>query len=68
MVSRFVDACSVDDRIVAALLGGSRARNEADEYSDLDLCMITTDEAFEKVLAEREAFIRQLGEPLFIED
>lgn len=68
MVSRFVDACSVDDRIVAALLGGSRARGEADEYSDLDLCMITTDEAFEKVLAEREAFIRQLGEPLFIED
>jgi predicted nucleotidyltransferase len=68
VVSRFVDACSVDDRIIAALLSGSRARSEADEYSDLDLCMITTDEAFEKVLAEREGFIRQLGEPLFIED
>jgi predicted nucleotidyltransferase len=53
VVSRFVDACSVDDRIIAALLGGSCARSEADEYSDLDLCMITTDEAFEKVLTER---------------
>lgn len=68
MISRLVDACSADDRIVAAFLGGSRARDEADEYSDLDLCVITTEEALENVIAEREAFIRQLGEPVFIED
>jgi predicted nucleotidyltransferase len=68
VISRFVDACSADDRIVAAFLGGSRARDEADEYSDLDLCVITTDETFENVMAERGAFIRQLGEPVFIED
>lgn len=68
VVSRFVDVCSADDRIVAALLFGSRARAEADEYSDLDLCVITTDEAFDHVMAERGAFIGQLGEPLFIED
>ncbi|MGA9159778.1 MAG: aminoglycoside 6-adenylyltransferase [Actinomycetota bacterium] len=67
-MSRFVDVCSADDRIVAALLCGSRARGEADEYSDLDLCVITRDEAFENVMAEREAFVRQLGEPVFIED
>jgi predicted nucleotidyltransferase len=68
VISRFVDVCSADDRIVAALLRGSRARAEADEYSDLDLCVITRDEAFENVMAEREVFVRQLGEPVFIED
>ena len=68
LISRFVDVCSADDRIVAALLCGSRARGESDEYSDLDLCVITRDEAFENLMAEREAFVRQLGEPVFIED
>ena len=68
MLSRFVDACSADDRIVAACLRGSRARGEADEYSDLDLCVITRDEAFENVMAERAEFVRQLGEPVFMED
>jgi predicted nucleotidyltransferase len=67
VVSRFVEACSADDRIVAALLVGSLARGEADEYSDIDLCAITTDDGFESVLAEREALIRRLGVPLFIE-
>jgi predicted nucleotidyltransferase len=68
VVSRFVEACSADDRVVAAFLCGSRARGEADEYSDLDLCVITRDEAFESVMAERAAFVRQLGEPMFMED
>jgi predicted nucleotidyltransferase len=68
VVSRFVEACSADDRIVAAFIYGSRARGEADEYSDLDLCVITRDEAFENVKAEREVFVFQLGEPVFIED
>jgi predicted nucleotidyltransferase len=68
VVSRFVEACSADDRIVAACLCGSRARDEADEYSDLDLCVITRDDAFENVTAERAAFVRQLGEAVFMED
>jgi predicted nucleotidyltransferase len=68
VVSRFVDACSADDRVVAAFLRGSHARGEADEYSDLDLCVITRDEAFASVMAERTAFVRQLGEPVFMED
>jgi predicted nucleotidyltransferase len=54
--------------MLAAFLSGSRARREADEYSDLDLGVITTDEAFDKVMADRTAFIRQLGDPVFIED
>jgi predicted nucleotidyltransferase len=68
VVSRFVEACSADDRIVAAFLCGSRARDEADEYSDLDLGVITRDDALENLMAERTAFVRQLGEPMFMED
>jgi predicted nucleotidyltransferase len=68
VLSRFAEACSADDRIVAAFLCGSHARGEADEYSDLDLCVITRDEALERVMAGRAAFVRQLGEPVFMED
>jgi predicted nucleotidyltransferase len=68
VVSRFTEACEGDDRIIAGLLGGSRVRGEADEFSDVDLCAITTDDALEGVIRGREALIRRLGEPLFIED
>jgi predicted nucleotidyltransferase len=67
VVSRFVDACSADDRVVAAFLTGSYARGEADEYSDLDLGVVTRHHAFDSFLADRESFVRRLGEPLFLE-
>jgi predicted nucleotidyltransferase len=67
VLARFVEACSTDDRIVAAFLGGSHARGSADRYSDLDLCLIATDEAHAEVVADREAIVRRLGEPLFLE-
>jgi predicted nucleotidyltransferase len=68
VVSRLIAACQADARVVAAFLGGSHARGAADEHSDLDLCVITTgDAAFEALVAERESFIRLLGEPVFLE-
>ncbi len=67
MIARFVDVCSGDQRIVAAFLSGSNARGEADAYSDLDLCVIATDAAYDDVLRERAAIIGRLGEPLFLE-
>jgi predicted nucleotidyltransferase len=67
-VDRFVKACGVDDRIAAAFLGGSNAKGYADAYSDVDLCVITTDEAFEDFLKEREVFLRSLGDLVFLED
>ena len=42
-VERFVNACQADDRVVAAFLGGSTVKGYADAYSDVDLCVITTD-------------------------
>jgi predicted nucleotidyltransferase len=68
VIDRFVEACQADERVVAAFLIGSLARGDADEHSDLDLCLIATDEARDDLWAERRAFIEQLGEPLFVED
>ena len=68
VMNRFVAACQADECVVAATLYGSYARGAADAYSDLDLGLITTDEAYEDFVAGREAFIRLLGEPLLLED
>jgi hypothetical protein len=67
VIDRFVAACRADERVVAAILGGSYVRGEADAHSDLDLSLITTDGAYEDFLAGRAAFIRRLGEPDFLE-
>ncbi len=67
VVARFIAGCSADDRIVAAFLAGSHATGTADVYSDLDLGVITTGEAFADVVADRAALVRQLGDPLFLD-
>jgi len=54
VINRFVVACQADDRVVAAFLGGSYARD-------------ATDEVYDDFFADREAFIRLLGEPTFLE-
>lgn len=68
VMNRFVAVGLADERVVAAFLGGSKARGAADAYSDLDLYLITTDEAYEDFFAGREALLRLLGEPVFLED
>lgn len=68
MLERFIRLCADDDRIVAAFLGGSRARGEADAFSDVDLCVITRDAALADVFADRSRLIGLLGDPLFVED
>src|SRR5687767_12502850 len=68
VLERFIAACQADERVVAATLYGSYARGAADEHSDLDLGLITTNEAYEAFIAGREAFMQQLGEPSFLED
>ena len=68
MFDRFIEACETDERVVAAFLSGSYAGGTADEYSDLDFGLITTDEAYKDFYAKREAFIPLLGEPSLVED
>jgi predicted nucleotidyltransferase len=67
-LDRFVTACQQDDRVGAAFLGGSHGRGEADAYSDVDLCVIAKDEAYEALLGDRAGFVGRLGTPLFLED
>jgi predicted nucleotidyltransferase len=67
-LDRLVAACQDDDRVVAAFIGGSYAKATADAYSDLDLSLITTDAAYEAFFADRATFLRQLGEPVFLEE
>jgi predicted nucleotidyltransferase len=68
LLERMTDVVANDDRIVGLLLYGSRAAGKADAYSDMDLGVVTTDAAAEEVIRERATFIRQVGEPLFLED
>jgi predicted nucleotidyltransferase len=63
-----VEVCANDERIVAAFLGGSLARDHADAFSDVDVCVIARDDAFEDVVNARASLIEQLGEPVFVED
>jgi predicted nucleotidyltransferase len=67
-LDRFVAACEQDDRVVAAFLGGSRGRGEADAYSDVDLCVIAKEDAYEALVGDRAGFVVRLGTPLFLED
>jgi len=68
VVARFVEACAGDERVVAVFRYGSTARGEADAFSDVDLGVVTTDEAFAEVTTEKTAIARRLGNPLFVED
>jgi predicted nucleotidyltransferase len=67
LIERLVKLCSNDERIVAAFLGGSRARDEADAYSDVDVTLIVADDVYAEVVAKKDVLLGGLGEPLFIE-
>ncbi|HLO15008.1 MAG TPA: aminoglycoside 6-adenylyltransferase [Anaerolineales bacterium] len=67
-VDRFVEACQADERVTAAFLGGSHVKGAADEYSDIDLCVITTDASGEDLYNQRASFLQALGELVFLED
>ena len=67
-VNRFVDVCNADDHVVAAFLGGSNAKGYADQYSDVDVCVITTAAAYSDFYERRESFLKSLGELVFLEN
>jgi predicted nucleotidyltransferase len=68
ILDRFIAICQADERVIASLLTGSYARGTADAYSDLDFCLITRTEAYENFIGEKEEFINQIGETLFVDD
>jgi predicted nucleotidyltransferase len=68
VLERFTKACNADERVAAAFLGGSFARGAADAYSDLDFYAITTDDGYDSFYADRQAFMRRLGNPVYLDD
>lgn len=68
IMKRFDEVCRADARVLAAFLGGSYATGRADAHSDLDLYLVTTDEAYAAFITGKKDFIRLLGAPLFLED
>jgi Streptomycin adenylyltransferase len=68
VIERLIETWRKDDRIVAAFLGGSRARGQADEHSDIDVSVIVADDAYAGFISRKDRFVRELGEPLFLED
>src|SRR5215210_4775237 len=57
-----------DERVVAAWLYGSLGGGTSDEWSDIDLWVVVTDEHIESIRAGRYEYAAQLGEPLLIVD
>ncbi len=55
-----------DARVSAAWLFGSLGRGDADDLSDIDLFIIVADEHQAEMVANRYAYMVQLGEPLLI--
>ncbi len=46
LVDRVIALAEADDRIRAAFVYGSHATGSADRFSDLDIGLVTTDDAF----------------------
>jgi len=61
VLGRLLDAVEADPRIWALELKGSVARGTADEHSDLDTRVLVGDEAYDGVLADLPALVRNIG-------
>lgn len=56
-----VTEAAKDPRVLAVLAGGSVATGTSDEYSDLDLVLVCTDEGQPECLAEAKEFAARVG-------
>ena len=62
VIHRFVVACQADERVEAAFLGGSYARDATDAYSDIDFGLITTLDT-KRILTEQYSLGPKLLKP-----
>lgn len=59
---------SNDKEVLAIFYGGSTVRGNNDLYSDLDLRVVVTEEAYSKYIANKKERARNWGEVLYFED
>jgi predicted nucleotidyltransferase len=65
---RAVALLEADSRVVAVWLYGSLGRNEGDEWSDLDMWVVVSDEHIEDIGDHRHEFAARFGHPLLSVD
>jgi predicted nucleotidyltransferase len=68
LVDRLIAVGAADARVVAVFEGGSRARGESDEHSDIDVTVLVTDDALDEILGDKATFVGSIGRALFAED
>lgn len=66
IVKQIWETLEEDERVLACWLEGSLAREEEDDYSDINLWVAVKDKDFEEFVEDREAFAAQLGPVLSI--
>ena len=67
-IDRIAGAAVADGLCEAVLLKGSIARGDADEFSDIDLCLVVSPQNRDAVLERREKYLAAYGDIVFIED
>lgn len=67
LLERITARLRADPRVAAVWLSGSFGRDEADEWSDLDLHVAVDDATFERFLDERPQLYAAVGRPLLIQ-
>jgi predicted nucleotidyltransferase len=67
LLDRIVATLEADARVRAVWLSGSFGRDEADEWSDLDLHVAVEDADFDAFLAERPALYERVGRPVLVQ-
>lgn len=60
-LERLTEAAAADPRVLAVTVGGSAVVGETDEFSDVDLLLVCTDDGHESLLREAPTFAAGLG-------
>lgn len=68
LIERAAEILHADDRVIAAYLIGSHAAGTADEYSDIDLHCVVSDEDFPSCLADLDKILDDIAGPLVLVD
>ena len=64
-VRAFAVRTAVDDRVLAAFLGGSLASGTDDEFSDLDLYVVARPESYDALVSDHAGLLAAMGSTLY---
>lgn len=67
LITRITEVLDADTRVGAAWLAGSIGRGEADEWSDIDLCIAVHDERVTEFWEDRLRFYNRVGRPVLLQ-